>query len=105
LREDTAARVHREKYGKSDKRNAPENQNPEFQDGYRTGVDSLGFDARKVIEEEFLLRVEVDDDLGKGFEEWKRGFWAARNQLILIHEKKKATPSQQKNLTASKYDQ
>jgi hypothetical protein len=57
--------VHREKYGKSDKLNAPENQNPEFQDGYRTGVDTLGFDARKVIEEEFLLRVKVNDDLAK----------------------------------------
>jgi hypothetical protein len=90
VREDTAGRVHREKYGKSDKLNAPENQNREFQDGYSTGVDSLGFDARKVIEEEFLLRVEVDDDLGKGFEEWKRGLLAARSQLIVIHEKKKA---------------
>jgi hypothetical protein len=90
VREDIAGRVHREKYGKSDKRNAPENQNREFQDGYSTGVDSLAFDARKVIEQEFLLRVEVDDDLGKGFEEWSRGFWAASTQLILIHEKKKA---------------
>jgi hypothetical protein len=27
---------------------------------------------------------------GAGFEEWKRGFWAARNQLILIHGKKRA---------------
>ena len=81
MREDTAGRVHREKYGKSDKPNAPENQNREFQDGYSTGVDSLGFDARKVIEQEFLLRVEVDDDLGKGFEEWSRGFWAARCQM------------------------
>ena len=61
MREDTAGRVHREKYGKSDKLNAPENQNREFQDGYSTGVDSLGFDARKVIEQEFLLRVEVDE--------------------------------------------
>jgi hypothetical protein len=83
VREDTAGRVHREKYGKSDKLNAPENQNPEFQDGYRTGVDSLGFDARKVIEEEFRLRVEVNDDLGKGFEEWSRGLGAARSQLIV----------------------
>jgi len=33
VREDTAGRVHREKYGKSDKLNAPENQNREFQDG------------------------------------------------------------------------
>jgi hypothetical protein len=89
VREDTAGRVHREKYGKSDKRNAPENQNPEFQDGYRIGVDSLGFDARKVIEGEFLLRVEVDDDLGKGFEEWSRGFWAARSQLIVCPINKK----------------
>ena len=88
MREDTAGRVHREKYGKSDKLNAPENQNREFQDGYSTAVDSLGFDARKVIEQEFLLRVEVDDDLGKGFEEWSRGFWAARCQMAAAGIKK-----------------
>ena len=96
MREDTAGRVHREKYGKSDKFNAPENQNREFPDGYSTGVDSLGFDAQKLIEEKFLLRVEVDDDLGKGFEEWKRGFWAARNQPI-SSGKRKPTPSPIKN--------
>ena len=89
MREDTAGGVHREKYDKSDKLNAPENQNPEFQDGYRIEVDSLGFDARKVIEEEFLLRVEVNDDLGKDFEEWSRGFWAARSQLIVCPLTKK----------------
>jgi hypothetical protein len=96
MREDHAGRVHREQYGRSDRLNAPENQNREFQDGYRTNVDSLGFDAQKLIEEKFLLRVEVDDDLGKGFEEWKRGFWAARNQLILIFGKTKANAKSDK---------
>jgi hypothetical protein len=77
MKEDHAGRIHREQHGRSDKLNAPENQNREFQDGYRTGDDSLGFDARKVIEQKLLLRVEVDDDLGKGFEEWTSGRHAA----------------------------
>ena len=88
-KEDTAGNVHRKLYGKSDKVNALENRNDEFQGGYWTGVDSLGYDARKVIEEEHELRKEVGDDLGSGFEEWCRGLWAARSQLIICPIKKR----------------
>jgi hypothetical protein len=42
MREDTAGRIHRDQYGRSDKVNAPQNQNREFQEGYRAGVDTLG---------------------------------------------------------------
>ena len=52
-------------------------KNREFQDGFSAGVDSLGFDARNVIEEESSLRDEIGDDLGDGAREWVRGFWAA----------------------------
>jgi hypothetical protein len=31
-----------------------------------------------------MLRVEVSDDPCDGFDEWKRGFWAARSQCILF---------------------
>jgi hypothetical protein len=89
MNEDIAGNVHRKYYGKSDKANAPENQNREFHDGYSAGVDSLGFDAREVIEEESSLRNEIGDDLGKGFEEWERGFWAARSQLAAADVKKR----------------
>ena len=81
MREDTAGQVHRKLYGKSDKANAIENRNNEFQDGYAMGVHSLGEDARKVIEEEQRLRREVGDDMGSGFAEWTRGLWAARSQI------------------------
>jgi hypothetical protein len=89
MREDIAGNVHFKYYGKSDKLNASENQNREFQDGFSAGADSLGFDAREVIEEEFSLRNEIGDDLGKGFEEWERGFWAARSQLAAADVKKR----------------
>jgi hypothetical protein len=79
--EDSAGREHYSIYGKSDKVNAVGNRNNEFQDGYATGVESLGCDPRKIIEEEEQLRREISDDLGSGFFEWTRGFWAARSQM------------------------
>ena len=81
MKEDTAGRIHRERYGKSDKLNAIGNRNNEFRDGYAIGVQSLGEDTRKVVEAEEELRKEVGDDLGSGFAEWRRGFCAARSQL------------------------
>ena len=81
---DTAGNVHRQLYDKSDKVNACENQNKEFQEGYRTGASSIGYDALKVIEEEHALRKETRDNISAGFVEWKRGFWAARSQCILF---------------------
>jgi hypothetical protein len=81
MKEDSAGRIHRERYGKSDKANAVGNRNNEFQDGYAMGAQSLGEDARTVIKEERQLRQEVADDLGSGFAEWTRGFWAARSQM------------------------
>jgi hypothetical protein len=97
MKEDTAGRIHRERYGKSDKLNAVENRNSEFRDGYAIGVESLGEDARKVVEAEEALRKEVGDDLGSGFAEWRRGFCAARSQLdaagIKNRKRQKAPPN------------
>jgi hypothetical protein len=84
MKEDVAGNVHRKLYGMSDKINAPENQNREFQEGYRVGASSMAYSAELVLKEEFILRIEVDDDLDKGFDEWQRGFWAARSQSILF---------------------
>ena len=89
MRDDTAGRIHRDQYGRSDKVNAPENQNREFQDGYRAGVDTLGEDIISMINEEAHLRAEVGDDLSQGFEEWSRGFWAARCQMAAAGIKKR----------------
>ena len=61
---------------------APVNQNREFQDGCRPGVESVEIDTTAVLKHEHGLRVEVNDDCKAGFEEWKRGFWVARSQLV-----------------------
>jgi len=96
MKEDIAGRIHRERYGKSDKLNALGNRNNEFQDGYAMGVNTLGNVARKVIKDEEQLRKEVGDDLGSGFAEWQRGFCAARSQLaaagIRNRKRRKAPP-------------
>ena len=89
MKEDTAGRIHRDQYGRSDKVNAPENQNREFHYGYRAGVDTLGEDVIKMINEEGHLRAEIGDDLSKGFDEWERGFWAARCQMAAAGIKKR----------------
>jgi hypothetical protein len=66
MKEDHAGRTHRDTARRSDKVNAPENQNREFQDGYRTGVESLGDDASKVIEP---LGIRKQHKCGKYFGE------------------------------------
>ena len=66
MKEDHAGRIHRDKYGCSDKVNAPKNQNREFQEGYRVGASSMAYSAELVLKEEFILRIEVDDDLRQG---------------------------------------
>ena len=53
------------------------------------GVDTLSEDAIKMINEEGHLRSEVGDDLSKGFDEWERGFWAARCQMAAAGIKKR----------------
>ena len=52
MTEDIAGQIHRDKCGRSDKVNAPENQSHEFRDGYRAGVETLGHEAVKMINEE-----------------------------------------------------
>jgi hypothetical protein len=82
--EDIPANIHRHNYGKSDKLNALCNRNPEFQEGYRIGANSMAYQAEPVLEEERALREEVGDDLEIGWAEFQRGFWAARCQCILF---------------------
>lgn len=89
MSEDIAGNVHMKFYGKSDKLNAYENQNTEFRTGYWRGVETLGSDAKVLIEEEHAMRKEVGDDLREGFEEWKRGLWASRSQLTAAGIKKR----------------
>jgi hypothetical protein len=88
MKEDRAGQVHWKLYGKSDKLNATENKNEEFRAGYWRAVESLGYNAHDVITEEHALRAEIGDDLGSNFQEWVRGFWAARSQLVAARIKK-----------------
>jgi hypothetical protein len=81
MNKDTAGRVHWQLYGKSDKLNAPCNKNVEFRSGYCKGVETYGHKAEVIIVDEYALRQEAGDALDCNFEEWKRGFWAARSQL------------------------
>ena len=63
--------------------NAPCNQNPEFQEGYRVGMLTFGkATCGAVMEAEKALRNETGDCLNEGFTEWKRGMWAARVQMV-----------------------
>jgi hypothetical protein len=77
---DDCGQIHRKRYGKSDKANASENRNSDFQGGYAWGVETYACDARKVILAEAGFR-EKFDLTRAGFEEWKRGLWAARAQM------------------------
>lgn len=79
---DRVGEHHFKLYGKSDKANARGNQNAEFQAGYAWGVRSFAYDCEKIIEEEHALRKKVNGDRQNGFAEWKRGFWAARSQMV-----------------------
>ena len=47
---DTAGRVNRKRYGRSDKANARENRNPEFQEGYAKGIESLAYDPLGLLQ-------------------------------------------------------
>ena len=76
-------------YGKSDKANSPQNRNQEFQDGYAKGMESLAYNGRQVIAAEDKIRKKVGDDLGAGFVEFKRGFWASRSQYAAMGVKKR----------------
>ena len=84
MKEDLAGNVHRKLYCMTDRINAPENRNREFQDGYRAGASSMAYRAEQVLKEKLILRIELNDDLDRGFDEWQRGFWAARSQSILF---------------------
>ncbi len=67
-------------YGKTDKANASENNNPDFQAGYKRGLmpeaETNGIDA---IREEWEKRFQPEHGQAlDDFREWKRGYWASR---------------------------
>ena len=81
---DIPGNIHRQHYGRSDKVNAACNQNPDFQEAYRIGAGSMAYRAEQILEEEWALRQESGDDLRAGWDEFQRGFWAARCQCIVF---------------------
>lgn len=67
-------------YGKTDKVNAAENDNPDFLAGFDIGMseDSKSTDA---ITREWVGRGQPESgEALEKFREWKRGFWAATMQ-------------------------
>lgn len=74
---DYPAYLHHTVYGRSDKANAPENCNAEFQDGYNTGRDFIGDGLDRIIVEAIGRGQQTDSP---ELAEWKRGFYAARTQ-------------------------
>lgn len=65
-------------YGKTDKANASENDNPDFKAGYQRGLgtDESGIDA---ISDEWQKRGQPErGEALEKFCEWKRGYWASR---------------------------
>lgn len=82
MSQDFPERLARSVYGKTDKANAAENNNPDFQAGYRVGKDSTGLTSDYILHE-WQQRGEPEGEDNPAliaFREWKRGFWAGRIQ-------------------------
>jgi hypothetical protein len=88
MKEDHCGNVHRQYYGRSDKANAWENQNADFQAGYAWGIETFAYGSDKVITGELDFRAEFRLSTN-GFSEWKRGLWAARGHMGAAGIKKK----------------
>ena len=76
-------------YGRSDKPNAKENQSAEWQAGYKHGLTAQ--DGVESIDAEFERQGCIMSD---GFQEWKKGMWAAimqRSELAAENDQSLAT--------------
>jgi len=79
---DLAEKIHRAIYKKSGHINA--NVGSPFEAGFTIGKDSGSRDTTLDIKQAWLLFDEPQpgDDIWEAFQEWKRGYWAARLQRI-----------------------
>lgn len=73
---DLAETLHQASFHKSGRANAPENQNPHFQSGFKTASKYYPkFDPLMIIT---AAHDAFGDDFPEElFREWKRGLWAA----------------------------
>ena len=81
---DLSAKIAQWAYGKSDKLNAPCNQNEHFRAGYAVGSTkgrACSKTSVSLISEEWE-RIGCPDTLPDSFKEWKRGYWAGVFQTI-----------------------
>jgi hypothetical protein len=87
-RTDHCGQVHWNLYKKSDKANAFDNQNADFQEGYAWGIETFAYHSQNVLDAEIEFRGEfkLTDN---GFSEFKRGFFAARSQMAAAGIKKR----------------
>jgi hypothetical protein len=69
-------------YGKSGRANAPENQNAQFQHGFKVGAALENREAFAAIHDEWRVRTRLGGGT-EDFHEWKRGLWAAVLQKVV----------------------
>lgn len=74
-------------YGRTDEPHDKANQTPEWQAGYRAGLEAER--ALEAIEAEFARRGEIESP---EFQEWKCGLWAAYLQRAEMQAIAKAHP-------------
>ena len=62
MNEDYPGKIHRQQYGRSDKANAPENQNADWQEGYAWGIETFAYDPTLILQAELKTpwRVRAD---------------------------------------------
>lgn len=80
MKETIGEKLSRIFHGKSDRANARENQNEDFQSGFAFGRDFNG-DRMKAITSEWIKRGKPHSR-EEGFAEWKRGMFAATFQKL-----------------------
>jgi hypothetical protein len=85
-REDRCGQVHFNLYGRSDKANAFDNQNADFQEGYAWGIETFAYHSKNVLDAEIEFRGEFKLT-HNGFSEFKRGFWAARSRWLRLESR------------------
>lgn len=71
-------------YGKPSGANAVENDNPDFRSGYDAGMDCKDGIQSKVWADAYAAyrKPLPDSERWLQWVEWKRGFWAAKFQVI-----------------------
>jgi hypothetical protein len=101
MKEDHCGNIHRQLHGRSDKANAIDNQNADFQEGYAWGRETFAYNGELVLKAEIAFRAEFNLS-ANGFNEFKRGFWAARTQISAAGIRKHRIPGDHSRASPAK---